>query len=203
MSSQEIDENFIYCDTDSLYLKSKVRNNILDDFFHPFHLGKWDLENEYIDKFYVLNHKKYCYEVNGKIKVRSGGVPHSAFNTDMDFETFVNTQFSDGVQLKTLKSIYNKDETISIYPSKTLLEIGSGYRIRSNSPKYDEEKAQIFKEVREFVDEFTNDMLYVESTIGTFSISDIFPITHEVKNKKPLVLVKITQEKFKRLIEQE
>ena len=203
LSSQEIDENFIYCDTDSLYLKSKVRNNIPDDFFHPFHLGKWDLENEYIDKFYVLNHKKYCYEVNGEIKVRSGGVPHSAFNTDMDFETFVNTQFSDGVQLNTLKSIYNNDETISIYPSRTLLEIGSGYRIRSNSSKYDEEKRQIFKEVREFVDEFTNDMLYVESTIGTFSISDVFPVTHVVKNKKPLVLVKITQEKFKRLIEQE
>ena len=46
-------------------------------------------------------------------------------------------------------------------------------------------------------------MLYVESTIGTFSISDVFPVTHDVKNKKPLVLVKITQEKFKRLIEQE
>ena len=203
LSSQEIDENFIYCDTDSLYFKSKVRNRIPDEFFHPFHLGKWDLENEYIDKFYVLNHKKYCYEVNGKINVRSGGVPHSSFNTDMDFETFVDTQFSDGVEINTLKSIYNKDETISIYPSKTLLEIGSGYRIRSNSSKYDEEKAQIFKEVREFVDEFTNDMLYVESTIGTFSISDVFPVTHEVKNKKPLVLVKITQEKFKRLIEQE
>src|SRR5699024_2505010 len=116
LSSQEIDENFIYCDTDSLYFKSKVRNRIPDDFFHPFHLGKWDLENEHIDKFYVLNHKKYCYEVNGKINVRSGGVPHSSFNTDMDFETFVDTQFSDGVQLNTLKSIYNNDETISIYP---------------------------------------------------------------------------------------
>ena len=200
LTPNEIDHNFIYCDTDSLYLKQNIRHKLDDDIFHDKHLGKWDIENDYITYFYVLNHKKYCYEVNGKIKVRSGGVPHSSFNTNMDFNKFIETQFSDGVEIKTLKSIYNNDETISIYPSITRLEVGKGYRIKTNSQWYEKEKNQIFSEIKEHIDEFTNDVLYIESTIGTFSINDIFPITHEVKNKKPLVLLNITQDKFKNMI---
>src|SRR5699024_5144887 len=61
LTQSEIDENFIYCDTDSLYLKSKVKNHLPDEMFDKISLGKWDVENEHIEKMYVLNHKKYAY----------------------------------------------------------------------------------------------------------------------------------------------
>src|SRR5699024_9769769 len=110
----------------------------------------------------VLNHKKYCYtDEQGKIQVRSGGIPHDSSNRDMSFKEFVDTQFSDGVEIQTNKSIYNKQETISIYPSITKLEIGSGYRVHSSGRLYDMMKDKIFDEVKKNVDD-TSDVLYLE-----------------------------------------
>ena len=202
LTQQEIDDYFIYCDTDSLYFKKNIKHKIPDDLFHDYHLGQWDLENDNLSKFYVLNHKKYAYvDEQGEIQVRSGGVPHDSFNRNMDFETFINTQFSDGVEIQTTKSIYNKKETISIYPSVTKLEVGKGYRIYSNSQFYDQQKEKIFKEVKEKVDDFTSDVLYIESFIGTFSISDIFPVEHETDKKESLVYLQVKQNKIKKLID--
>lgn len=201
LTQHEIDEHFIYCDTDSLYFKKTIQHKIPDHLFSEFHLGKWDLEHDNLSKFYVLNHKKYAYvdEAN-QIIVKAGGIPNKSFNRNMDFERFIETQFSDGVEIQTTKSIYNNQETISIYPSITQLEVGKGYRLYSNSKFYDQVKEKIFKEVKEHADEFTSDVLYIESIIGTFSIADIFPFNHEVDKKHKLVYLQIKQEKIKKII---
>src|SRR5699024_1119364 len=118
LTQKEIDENFIYCDTDSLYFKKSVQHKMKDELFTEFELGTWDLEHDNLTKFYVLNHKKYAYVYEeGEIKVKAGGVSNDSFNRNMSFEQFIKTQFSDGVKIETTKSIYNDDETISIYPS--------------------------------------------------------------------------------------
>ena len=201
LTQKEIDENLLYMDTDSLYFKKKIQHKIPDHLFSEFHLGKWDLEHDNLPKFYVLNHKKYAYQdEDGEIVVKAGGIPNDSFDRNMTFKQFIDTQFSDGVEIHTIKSIYNKKETISIYPSITKLEVGSGYRLYSNSQFYDQQKEKIFKEVKENADEFTSDVLYIESIIGTFSISDIFPVEHEVDKKEDLMLLMIKQNTIKNII---
>lgn len=206
LSQQEIDENFIYCDTDSLYFKVAVRHKIPDELFTDFSLGTWSMDYENLPKFYVLNHKKYAYfgpnKKTGKweIHVRSGGIPHNSFNRDMDFDTFIQTQFSDGVEIETIKSIYNNQETISIYPSTTKLEVGKGYRIHAGGKFYDTMKAELFRQIREQTDEFKSDVLYIESILGTFSLSDLFPYEHEVKQKEPLIFLELKQDQIRRII---
>lgn len=202
LTQNEVDENFIYCDTDSLYFKKAIQDKIPDELFDPYILGKWDLEHDHLKNFYVLNHKKYCYtDENEKINIRAGGIPKDSFNIDMTFEKFVQTQFSEGVEIPTIKSIYNETETISIYPSMTKLELGTGYRIQTVNKLYLEMKEIIKKQVKENIDKFTDDVLYIESDIGTFSLADFFPLTHETKNKKDLVFLQISQSKIKNDIE--
>lgn len=201
LTQEEIDENFIYCDTDSLYFKKEIKHKLPDDLFTEFALGTWGLEHENLTKFYVLNHKKYAYETeDGKIMVKAGGIPNESFNTNMTFEQFIETQFSDGVEIKTTKSIYNEQRTISIYPSLTKLELGKGYRLHASGNFYDSMKEKIFEEIRKEEDQFTSDVLYIESVIGTFSLSDIYPFTHEIKNKEPLVFLELKHEQIKKII---
>src|SRR5699024_4452862 len=190
-----------YMDTDSLYFKKEIQHKIPDSLFTEFELGTWDLEHDHLSKFYVLNHKKYAYvDEENKIKVKAGGIPNDSFNTNMIFDKFIETQFSDGVKIETNKSIYNRQETISIYPSTTKLEVGKGYRIHSNGKFYDQMKAKMFEEIRQQEDSFTSDVLYIESFLGTFSLSDLYPFTHEVKQKEPLVYLEIKQDQIKEII---
>ena len=202
LTQKEIDTDFIYCDTDSLYFKQRVKSKLPDELFTEFSLGTWGIELDNCPYFYVLNHKKYCYMDNEGIQVRSGGIPHDSFNRDMTFKEFVDTQFSDGVEIETKKSIYNNEETISIYPSITKLEIGSGYRVHSSGQLYDMMKDKIFNEVKENVDD-TSDVLYLETVIGTFSLSELYPYTHEVKQKEPLIFLQLRQEQIKNIIDKE
>ena len=203
LTQKEIDTDFIYCDTDSLYFKQRVKRKLPDELFTEFSLGTWGIELNNCPYFYVLNHKKYCYvDEQGKIQVRSGGIPHDSFNRDMSFKEFVDTQFSDGVEIETKKSIYNNEETISIYPSITKLEIGSGYRVHSSGQLYDMMKDKIFNEVKQNVDD-TSDVLYLETVIGTFSLSELYPYTHEVKQKEPLIFLQLRQEQIKNIIDKE
>ena len=203
LTQKEIDTDFIYCDTDSLYFKQRVKSKLPDTLFTEFSLGTWGIELDNCPYFYVLNHKKYCYvDEQGKIQVRSGGIPHDSFNRDMTFKEFVQTQFSDGVEIETKKSIYNNEETISIYPSITKLEIGSGYRAHSSGRLYDMMKDKIFNEVKQNVDD-TSDVLYLETVIGTFSLSELYPYTHEVKQKEPLIFLQLRQEQIKNIIDKE
>ena len=204
LTEQEIDENFLYCDTDSLYFKTDVKHKLPKSLFTEFNLGTWGLELENAKYFYILNHKKYAYQnEKEEIQVRSGGVSHNAFNRDMSFKEFIDTQFSDGKEIKMNKSIFNEDETISIYPSTTRLEVGKGYRMRSNSVTYDRLKEQIFKAAKEQIDEFSDDALYIESVIGTFSISDVFPVEHESDKKRDLAYLQLKQDKIRKIIDKE
>lgn len=204
LEQYEIDKNFLYCDTDSLYFKVAVKDKISKTLFTEYHLGTWSLDHEHLTDFYVLNHKKYAYinpdKKGGKIQVKSGGIPHDSFDINMPFDQFIDTQFSNGVKVQTTKSIYNKQGTISIYPSETKLEVGKKYLITSNSSFFNGLKDTIFEQVRNSIDEFTSDVLYVESVVGTFSLSDVYPFTHEIKQKEPLVFLELAQDQVKKII---
>ena len=200
LTSQEIDDNFIYCDTDSLFLKQAIRNKLPSSMFDEFKLGSWEVQHEYLDVMYVLNHKKYAYVKDGKIDVKSGGIVKDSFNLNVDFDTFIKTQFKNGATIETLKSIYNNDQVISLYPSTTVLEVGKGYRLHAQSKQYDKDKKEIFEGVKKELDEFDSDVLYIESTIGSFSITDVFEHVNEHTNKLPLAFLEVTQDKIRRML---
>lgn len=202
LNAKQIDENFIYADTDSLYLYKAIKHLIPDSFFHPYHLGSWDIENETISKMYVLNHKKYAYETIGKdgkpkIVVRCGGVPQDAFNKQVSFETFIEEQFSPGVTVHNLKSIYNNGGTISLYPSETVLDLGKRYRVYAYNPKFDDLKEEMFQEIRDNTKNDEADAMYIESNLGTFSMADVYPVKHEGDHVKPLKFLKYKQLEIK------
>lgn len=183
LTQSEIDENFIYCDTDSLYLKSVIQHKLNDALYDPISLGKWDVENDVIDQMYVLNHKKYAYVAKGEIHVASAGIPQSAFNLNQSFDDFIDNDFHDGAVVYNNKSIYNEQGTISIYPSKTNIDKGTTYATLF-SHDLDEQREMILKKAREEYDFMEdNDMLYIESEVGTFSMTDVFPISFPIENK--------------------
>ena len=174
-----IDEYFWYCDTDSLYLDKKSLEYMPKEMFHKMNLGKWDIENEHIEKFYILNHKKYAYVSDGKIKFRCGGVRKSNFNTNVSFEDFIKNQFSDGVKIPNIRSIRNEFNTISIYKGSTLLEHGKDYP-EYYSKENEELKKSIIESIHQsFKNEEEQDtssqLLYVETEHGTISTRDFIP----------------------------
>ncbi len=197
---EQIDRLFIYADTDSLYLKKHAKKFVPKDFFDPYKLGAWDVEHYDIKKIYVLNHKKYCYvDEKYNIVVRSGGVPHSAFKlsnalhmTKLDpekievdtidkfiydgqvftrtFEEFIEDQFSHGSKVPNMKSIINKQGTISIYTSSTDLQQGGKYPTITGTVDIEELK-EFFK--RQLKDMDFSDVMYIENNIMPISIADL------------------------------
>nr|DAF24898.1 MAG TPA: DNA polymerase B [Caudoviricetes sp.] len=171
--SKDIDKWFWYCDTDSLYLDKKAFKYLPKELYHKMNLGKWDIENENIDKFYILNHKKYCYQVDNKIKIHAGGVRLNSFVLDVPFEKFIEKQFSDGVQIKSTKSILNQFMTISIYDSFIDLKQGGQYPLYHTT-----EKEKILDDVKSnlsmgLLDE--QDLMYIETELGIISARDLIP----------------------------
>ena len=200
LSQSEIDENFIYCDTDSLYLKSKVKNHLPNDMFDKISLGKWDVENEHIEKMYVLNHKKYAYVSDGEIHVASAGIPQNAFNTDQSFESFIKNDFYDGAVIYNNKSIYNEQKTISIYPSKTNIDKGVDYPNEFND-LINEKRKWLLEQIRkDFNHEESEDFIYIESEVGTFSSRDVFPVKNPLKNGTNLNILKQGHDMLKEMI---
>lgn len=180
LTHDEIDSHFIYCDTDSLYLKSDIKHKIPDTLFDPISLGKWDVENEHIEKMYVLNHKKYAYVSDNKIHVASAGIPQDAFNLNQTFDDFIKNDFHENAIIYNNKSIYNEQGTISIYPSKTYIEKGDDYSERFKT-QLDDKREIMFEQIRNDYDPSQeNDFLYIESEIGAFSMLDVFPVTHPI-----------------------
>lgn len=199
LTPSEIDENFLYCDTDSLFLKKKIFKKIDKNILNPHHLGKWDIDNANIKKFYILNHKKYAYEDEAGIAVKSAGVPNNSFNFSMRFEEFIETQFSPGVKIKNTKSIYTNMKTISIYESETELDLGAKYSIFTELDFYDNQMNEMLEEIRNSDDVNMLDILYIESNLGTLSFNDIFPIEHE-KGKKPLLFLRQIERTIKQIV---
>lgn len=175
LSSEQIDDYFLYCDTDSLYLKKEAFHLIPPNLYNPFILGAWDIENKSIEKFYILNHKKYCYLVNDKIKVKSGGIVLSQFNTNMSFEKFVETQFSNDTVINNTHSILNDYGTITIYSNETKLQLGQRYF--SNYDNNRENDFEILKNLvkEELYQSDSKQMLYAETPLGSISFSDFTP----------------------------
>ena len=200
LEQKEIDDCFIYCDTDSLYLKKKALKKIPGYIFNPYHLGSWDIQNETIDKIFVLNHKKYAYLSENEIIVKCGGIPNEAFDRNMDFETFIDTQFNDGITIENTKGIFNEQGTISIYPSITKLSIGYGYRIFSEDMFTEDLKKQMIDEIRDEMKGEQIDALYIESSIGIFSMDELYPMTREVEKKKHLLYLQMNEDYIKKEI---
>lgn len=199
LTQEEIDDNFIYCDTDSLYLKSNIKHKINPNIYDPISLGKWDIENEKIVKMFVLNHKKYAYlKPNGKIKVASAGIPLNAFNTEQSFEDFIKNDFHHGKVVYNNKSIYNDQGTITIYPSQTYIEKGNDYPTLYTD-MLEEEKKAILEDVRQNYDPSSfDDVLYIESSIGTFSINDIYPVYNPIEHQSDLKILKMTHDQIRK-----
>lgn len=199
LTHEEIDEYFIYCDTDSLYFNKKVEHKIPSEMFHVKHLGKWSMDDNNILKFLVINHKKYAYETMNKgkkvIEIKAGGIPNNSFKTEgKTFEEFVSKQFTNNVDIKNLKSIFNNQGTISIYDSTTTLKVGKGYRLYAYDELHEQMKQQMIQEIRDSGDGSTNDLLYIESNLGTFSEQDVFPHEYESNEKQSLRFLKMFEE---------
>ena len=200
LTQSEIDDNFIYCDTDSLYLKSKVKNHLPNEMFDKISLGKWDVENDYIEKMYVLNHKKYAYVSDGEIHVASAGIPQNAFNTNQSFESFIQNDFYDGAVIYNNKSIYNEQKTISIYPSKTNIDKGVDYPNEFND-LINKKRKWLLEQIRkEFNHDESEDFIYIESEVGTFSARDVFPVKQPLKDGTNLNILKQGHEMLKQMI---
>lgn len=191
LTQQEIDDNFIYADTDSLYLKQDVFDKMPSELFDKITLGKWDIETFDVQKFYVLNHKKYAYLTkDNEIKIKCGGVNKEAFNTNMSFDDFIDSQFSEGATIKNTKSIYTKQHNIAIYESETELQQGGKYPIMFN-PNTDKQIKELKERVRnEYDNSMSEDYLYVESELGSFSLADLNPVTNSLDNTQELIILK-------------
>lgn len=195
-----IDDGFIYADTDSLYLKQVLHPFIPEEIYHPLHLGKWDVENKKIDKIYVQNHKKYVYEVDGTIKIRSAGIPNNAFDKNMSFEEFVSTQFSPGRYIKNTKSILTKQGQIAIYDSRTVLQKGYGYSLFAEDGWRDGQVSDMLESIRQtnhFAYDDSDHVLYVESQFGTFSQRDIYETPHDKDDKRHIKHLQLSHQMLK------
>lgn len=201
LTNEEVDNCFLYCDTDSLYLMQEVRDKIPKEMFDPNNIGFWDVQNDELDKFFVLNHKKYAYEENGKITVKSGGVPKDSFDLNMSFENFIKTQFSHGVDLKNVKSIYNNGGNISIYDSITKLEKGLPYKNQTFDLFFDFKKSYIMEHVREELSDGEDDGIYIESNIGSFSITEAYPVIHDSEKTVGLDFYMMKEKFIRNIIE--
>lgn len=199
LSYTDIDNYFIYCDTDSLYLKKECIKDLPQELFDSISLGKWDIEHENIEYMYVLNHKKYAL-YDKKIIVKSGGIPHNAFNVDMCFQEFVKQEFYDGKEIKNIKSIFTKEKQIAIYESYTKMVKGNGYPSLITKRR-NEQKKQLIKQIRkETKNDFGSDILYIESDICALGQSDIYPKKHNTKNTQSLKALISNHEYIKSLI---
>lgn len=182
-----VDDNFIYADTDSLFLRlsywNKIKQYVDQD---PLKLGAWDLEHKHVLKFYSLNHKKYCLfsEDKQKIEVFSGGIPKSSFNLDQTFEDFIKNEFHDGSKLQTLRNCENVEGCTILYEGTTEIKQGGKYRDIDdfNTPKSELDKAIIMEVIseKERSNPTNDDALYYETELGSIAPHDAFPYKNSV-----------------------
>lgn len=182
-----VDDNFIYADTDSLFLRlsywNKIKQYVDQD---PLKLGAWDLEHKHVLKFYSLNHKKYCLfsEDKQKIEVFSGGIPKSSFNLDQTFEDFIKNEFHDGSKLQTLRNCENVEGCTILYEGTTEIKQGGKYRDIDdfNTPKSELDKAIIMEVIseKERSNPTNDDALYYETELGSIAPHEAFPYKNSV-----------------------
>ena len=111
----------------------------------------------------------------------------------MSFESFINTQFSAGVQLHNLKSILNKQGTISIYDSITELDQGGKYSKFMDDTLREKAIDELLKEFKKADDLNNDDILYIDSNLVTVSVNDLHYRKHD---KNTLFSIKDFQERL-------
>ena len=179
----------------------KCFSKLPKEMFHPANLGSWDVEHETIEKFYVLNHKKYAYYAENEIQFRCGGVPLDSFDNNMSFEKFIETQFSKGAKVANKRGIYTHEGTVVIYDSVTELDEGNTYP-EFYLPEDEKEFSKMIDLAREELkDEDDSDILYLESDLGTLAIKDLWQYEYEETSKDIWDLVVDSREINKILIE--
>lgn len=223
LSPSEIDECFLYCDTDSLYLLKKIEHKLPHHLFDDISLGAWSYDVKDISKFFILNHKKYAYfsnDINSKtglpkgIVFKSGGIELASFSlfqnskgelkkspinlttkekhSPISFERFINEQFHHSVAVKSKKSIMNEQGVITIYESDVLMEMGKDYPILFSEIIMNRKRNMLTAIKEDFIqnDIEYDDVLFIESEVGVFSISELFYEKETIKNKKPLFMLR-------------
>lgn len=210
LSNEEIDNYFYYADTDSLYLDMCVKHKIPSEIFDEYALGKWgyqEKENEVITDFFVLNHKKYCYNVRDTKKeedyiiYKCAGIYKDVLDKNMSFYNFVETQFRPKTKIKCTRSVLNLEGVMCIYEGMTEMERGSIYREYFDLTE-EERKKEMFERVKKEIEnnqDGITDAMYVESNLGSFSISDIHPLDLK-KTNQDLRILKLNHEKIKNII---
>ena len=201
LTPYQIDNKFLYCDTDSLYFINEnniILNNIKKSLLNDYNLGSFSIDTNTISKFYILNHKKYAYMDNGKIKIKCGGVPLDSFQTEMtDFNLFIHGQFYPGKEVKTKHHILTEQGTMVIYDTVTKLDKGC-QNIKELCNEEDKKNLlSIFNQVKTLSNETINEIeyqdglegaLYIESPYGAYSIDEVLYNTKKtsLKNEQPL-----------------
>lgn len=236
LTPSEIDECFLYCDTDSLYLLSKIKHKLPSSLFDDISLGAWSYDVEEITQFFVLNHKKYAYynnDINKKtgkpkgIVFKSGGIELTSFSlfenskgelqksptnsltgevhSPITFNRFIEEQFHHGVKVKSKKSIMNKQGVITIYDSDVLIEMGRNYPTHFSEILTNRKKNMLSTIKEDFIqnDIEYDDVLFLETELGVFSISELFYEKEPVKHKKPLFMLRAFYGHIKEQILQE
>lgn len=201
--ASEIDNYVYYLDTDSIYFSKHLTKKLPTSLIHSRNLGAWSYDSDNISDFFIINHKKYAYHDNNKneIVVKSGGIDKNSFNLNQSFKDFITNDFSDGKTIKSKKSIYTKEQTIVIYESETLIEKGSTYPLYFTGLK-EEIKENIIKKVKEELknDSELDDVMYIETEIGTLSQKDIYPINHRILDKYDLSVLKMYHESIEKML---
>ncbi|MCR6590489.1 hypothetical protein [Lactococcus petauri] len=205
-TAQQIDDGFVYADTDSLFIKKEYQHLIPQSRFHKMNLGLWDIEHNDIEAFYALNHKKYALmfhnpKTNRKeIDVKSGGIRLSSFSQGLEraeqyntnyknFEKFIEEQFSEGVDIVSTKSVLNKEGVVVIYESNITLQKGGTYPVTFNKI-IDEMKEETIERIAEEYKDHDEDILYIETPFGTISGADLHKDNFETpKSTNPMWFV--------------
>lgn len=202
-SSAEIDEFVYYLDTDSIYFSKHLIEKIPEKLIHARNLGAWSFDSDNITDFFIINHKKYAYYDKNKksIIVKSGGIDKNSFNLKQSFEEFISNDFADGKEIKSKKSIYTKENTIVIYDSLTKIEKGTVYPLYFSSMT-NKIKNEIIKKVKEELknDSEIDDLMYIETSVGTLSQKDIYPINHSILGKKEISVLKMYHDTIEKIL---
>lgn len=209
LTELELDDSFLYCDTDSLYLKAKDSDKVTKNMIiNPDDIGAWGCDSSTINRFKILNHKIYSYydpkkkkdkkNPNNKITCKMCGVSKKTITKILnevsnDWDKFSKEYFFVGSEMPAIKSILNIYGTISIYDSVTVLKSGAKY----NDEVTFAERIKFFNTIDELYNTFDTDLNINDETDldsesdaaivyfingGAYSRQDIIQIYNEHNN---------------------
>lgn len=103
-------ENFIYADTDSIYVRGEATGIEIDS----NELGKWKVENKF-KKINIIGKKQYCIEkLDGTVKLALAGVPEDLQEQIKTFDDFyVGKEFKYEIRRYDLDGKYLETETFT------------------------------------------------------------------------------------------